>query len=161
MLGGLGLELAGRAEVGHQREVDVDAVFAADVEGELADGLEEGQALDVADGAADLGDDDVDVVLGQGADGGLDLVGDVGNDLDGLALVVLALAFFLDDGEVNLAGGEVAVAGQRGVGEALVVAEVEVGLGAVVEDVDLAVLVGAHGAGVDVDVGVELLEPDA
>ena len=46
------------------------------------------------------------------------------------------------------------------VGEALVVAEVEVGLGAVVGDVDLAVLVGAHRAGVDVDVRVELLQRD-
>ena len=40
-------------------------------------------------------------------------------------------------------------------------AQVEVGLGAVVEDVDLAVLVGAHRAGIDVDVGIELLQPDA
>ena len=40
-------------------------------------------------------------------------------------------------------------------------AQVEVGLGAVVEDVDLAVLVGAHGAGIDVDVGIELLQADA
>ena len=45
-------------------------------------------------------------------------------------------------------------------GEALVVAEVEVGLGAVVGDVDLAVLVGAHGARVDVDVGVALHHGD-
>ena len=40
-------------------------------------------------------------------------------------------------------------------------AEVEVGLAAVVEHVDLAVLVGAHRAGVDVDVRVELLHADA
>ena len=46
------------------------------------------------------------------------------------------------------------------VGEALVVAQVEVRLGAVVGDVDLAVLVRAHRAGIDVDVGVELLEGD-
>ena len=45
-------------------------------------------------------------------------------------------------------------AGHRG--EALVVAEVEVGLGAVVGDVDLAVLERRHRAGVDVDVRVEL-----
>ena len=46
-------------------------------------------------------------------------------------------------------------------GEALVVAEVEVGFGAVVGDEDFAVLEGAHGAGVDVEVGVELHEVDA
>jgi len=42
-----------------------------------------------------------------------------------------------------------------------VVAEVEVGLGAVVGDEDFAVLEGRHGAGVDVEVGVELHEVDA
>ena len=46
------------------------------------------------------------------------------------------------------------------VGEALVVPEVEVGLRAVVGDVDLAVLVRAHRAGIDVDVRVELLQGD-
>ena len=91
---------------------------------------------------------------------GLDLVGDVRNDLHGPAQVV-ALAFLLDDRQVDLAGGVVAVAAEGGVGEAFVVAEVEVGFGAVVEDVDFAVLVRAHRAGIDVDVGVELLQPDA
>src|SRR6185295_19158868 len=43
-----------------------------------------------------------------------------------------------------------------GMGEALVMAEVEVGLGAVVGDEDLAVLVGGHGARIDVDVRIEL-----
>ena len=46
------------------------------------------------------------------------------------------------------------------VDEALVVAEVEVGLGAVAGHEDLAVLVGRHRAGVDVEVGVELLDGD-
>ena len=39
-------------------------------------------------------------------------------------------------------------------------AEVEVGLRAVVEHVDFAVLVRAHRPGIDIDVGVELLEPN-
>ena len=38
--------------------------------------------------------------------------------------------------------------------------EVEVGFGSVLGDVDLAVLIGAHGAWVDVDVGIELLSGD-
>ncbi len=48
----------------------------------------------------------------------------------------------------------------RGVGEALVVAEVEVGLRAVLRDEDLPVLEGVHGAGVHVDIGVELFQGD-
>ncbi len=39
-------------------------------------------------------------------------------------------------------------------------AQVEVGLGAVIQDEDFAVLVGAHRAGVNVDVGVEFLDCD-
>ena len=46
-------------------------------------------------------------------------------------------------------------------GEALVVAQVEVGLRAVVGDKDFAVLEGRHGAGIDVEVGVELHQVDA
>jgi hypothetical protein len=39
-------------------------------------------------------------------------------------------------------------------------AEVEVGLGAVVGHEDLAVLIGAHRARIDVQIGVELPQPD-
>ena len=93
----LGLGLAGRLEIGDQRQMDVEDVGLADVEGELANGLEERQPFDVADGAADLGDDHVDVVGDQLADGGLDLIGDVRNDLDRFAEIV-AGPFLLDDG---------------------------------------------------------------
>ena len=48
----------------------------------------------------------------------------------------------------------------RAAGEALVMAEVEVGLGAVVGDEDLAVLVGRHRARIDVEIGVELAQAD-
>ena len=62
MLGRLGLQLAGGGDVRHQRQVDEDRVLAPELVAELADGLEERQRLDVADGAADLDDDDVDAV---------------------------------------------------------------------------------------------------
>src|SRR5439155_883865 len=45
--------------------------------------------------------------------------------------------------------------------QAVLLADVEVGFSAVVEHIDFAVLVGAHRAGVDVDVRVELLHPHA
>jgi hypothetical protein len=123
---------------------------------ELAERLEEGQAFDVAGRAADLGDEHVDAFAAL-EDAVLDLVGDVRDDLHGLAEVVAA-AFLLDDGLVDLAGAEAVQAGELAGGEAFVVAEVEVGLGAVVEHVDFAVLIGAHGARIDVEVRVELLD---
>ena len=52
--------------MGHEGEVDVADVVPADVAAELADRLEERDDLDVADGAAHLDDDDVDVSRGRG-----------------------------------------------------------------------------------------------
>ncbi len=158
MLGGLGLQLAGRLQIGDQRQVDVQAISLADVERELADGLQKRLAFDVAHRAADLGDHDVDVVVGQFVDAILDFVGDVGDDLDGFAQE-FAPPLLVDHRQVDLAGGVVRVAGQGAVGEAFVMAQVQVGLAAVVQHVDFAVLVGTHRAGVDVDVGIELLHP--
>ena len=133
---------------------------AADLVAQLADRLEEREGFDVADRAADLDDLDVGLLgLGERADARLDLVGDVRDDLHGLAEVVAA-ALLRDDRGVDRAGREVRTAVQVCVEEALVVAEVEVGLGAVVEHEDLAVLERVHRARVDVDVRVELLEDD-
>ena len=74
----LGLVLVGAAQERHQRHVDEQAVFAPHLERHLPHGLQERLALDVADGAADLGDDDVRVGLFADAiDEVLDLVGDV------------------------------------------------------------------------------------
>ncbi len=140
--------------------MDVQAVLLAHVERKLADRFQERHSLDVADGAADLGDDDIDIIGGELSDRRLDLVGHVRNDLHGAAEIIAA-PLLLDDGRVNLAGRVVAIAGERGVGEPFVMAQVEVGLGAVVQDVDLAVLVRVHRAGIDVDVRVELLQADA
>ena len=39
-------------------------------------------------------------------------------------------------------------------------AEVEVGLGPVVGDIDLAVLIGRHRPRIDVEIGIELADPD-
>ena len=160
VLRGLGLELLRGGDPGDQGDVDEDGVFAAEFLAHLADGFEEGERFDVADGAADFDDGDVGAVGGHLAHGVLDFVGDVGNDLDGFAEVVAA-ALLEDDLLVDAAGGVVVVAREGRVGEALVVAEVEVGFGAVVGDEDLAVLEGRHGAGIDVEVGVELHQVDA
>jgi hypothetical protein len=59
---------------------------------------------------------------------------------------------------INLTRRKAVRATELAAGEALVVAEVEVRLRAVVEHVNLAVLIRAHRARVDVQVGVELLD---
>ena len=140
--------------IGHQRQMDVDAGAAAELHAELADGFEERQRLDVADRAADLHHADVRAVRAE-LDAALDLVRDVRNDLHGGAEIIAA-PLLRDDALVDAAGGEVAVAAGRRAHEALVVAEVEIGLGAVMRDEHFAVLERAHGARVHVDVRVEL-----
>ena len=82
--------------------MDGDGVLLAGLVDELAGGLEEGDGLHVADRTAHLDDGDVDVgVLAGGEDASLDLVGDVGDDLDGPAQVA-PFAFLVDDGLVDL-----------------------------------------------------------
>jgi hypothetical protein len=155
----LGLDLAGRGDVGHEGEVNEDRVVAADLLAELPDGLEERERLDVADGAADLDDHHI-VVGGDPLHRRLDLVRDVRNDLHGGA-EELAAALLRDDVQINPAGGDVVELGERAIDEPLVVAEVEIGLRAVVGDEDLAVLERRHRSRVDVEIRVELEHRDA
>ncbi len=93
------------------------------------------------------------------ADEILDRVGDVRNDLDGRAEIV-ATALLGDDVLIDAAGGDVVVLRRRTAGETLVVTEIEIGLGAVVGDEDFAVLIGRHRARIDVEIGIELAQPD-
>ena len=157
VLGRLRLQLAGGLDERHQRDVEVEDVLLPDLAPELADRLEERQRLDVADGAADLGDDDVGGLRdGAAPDARLDLVRDVRDHLHRRAEVV-ALALLAQHRLPDRAGAVARVAGEVLVDEALVVAEIEIGLGAVLGDEHLAVLERAHRAGVDVEVRVELL----
>ena len=75
--------------IGQQRQVDVDRVAARQLVLELADRLEERQALDVADRAADLAQHEVEAVIAV-EDELLDGVGDVRDHLDGGAEIVAA-----------------------------------------------------------------------
>ena len=126
---------------------------------ELADGLQERKALDVTDGPPHLGDHDIDVLLAHPTYSILDLIRDVWDHLDRVPQVVPP-ALLLDHGQIDRPGGDVRSPLQVFTGEPLVVSEVEVGLTPVVGDEHLAVLEGVHRAGVDVDVGVELLVHD-
>ena len=95
MLRRLGLEFARRRYEGHQREMNIDDVFAAEVPAELPHRFEKRQALDIADGAADFDDAEVAAFGGQ-QDTPLDLVGDMRNHLHGRAEII-AVALLLDD----------------------------------------------------------------
>ena len=162
VLGGLALQLAAAGDLDDERHMDEHHVAVGPLGSHLADGLQEGLRLNVAHSAADLGDDHIHIFPGHGVDAAFDLIGDVGNDLHRGAQIV-APALPVQHGPPDLAGGDGAVAGQVLVHEPFVMPQVQVRFRAVVGDEHLAVLVGAHGAGVHVDIGVELLvaDPDA
>lgn len=78
------------------------------------------------------------------------------DDLNGVT-EVFAAPFLCDDRRVHLAGGDVRGAIQALIEEALIVADVEVRLSAVVGHKDLTVLERVHGAGIDVQIRIQLL----
>src|SRR5499427_3665363 len=139
VLGGLGLEFSGAGDERHQSEMDVQRMPAWQVVTELADRFKERQTFDVADGAADLAQHEVVAFIAVSAEI-LDGVGDVRDDLNGGAEVIAA-TLAREDVLIDAAGRNVVVARSGAPGKALVVAEVEVGLGAVVGNEDLPVLV--------------------
>ena len=157
----LGLQFARRPDVGHERDVHVDDILRADFENELPDRLEKRQPFDVADRAADFGDDDVDFFrIGDLTNARLDFIGDVRDHLHGLAEIIAA-PFFQDNALVNLAARQVVVPREDAIGEAFVMAEIEIGFGAVVQDVNFTVLKRVHRPGIDVEIGIEFLQEDA
>ena len=157
MLRRLGLQLARRRDIGHQRHVDETGRLAAHLVAQLADRLDERQALDIAHRAADLAEHEIEIV-GLVAREGLDRVGHVRDHLHRRAQVIAA-SLLGDDVAVDAARGDVVRLPRRNAGEAFVVAKVEVRLRAIVGHEDLAVLVGAHRARIDVQIGVELADP--
>ena len=82
-----------------------EGVAARQIVAELADRLEERQALDVADRAADL-TSTKSIVAVAVEDEIFDLVGDVRDHLDGGAEIVAA-PLLLDDVLIDAAGGDV------------------------------------------------------
>src|SRR5476651_68990 len=105
MLRGLGLQFACAWNERQQRQMNVDRVVARQIVAQLPDRLEERQALDVADSAADLAQHEVEAVIAV-ADEILDGVGDVRDDLDGGAEIVAA-PLLGEDVLVDAAGGDV------------------------------------------------------
>ena len=155
---GLLLTVHGR----HVRDVNLHEILRRTTVPQLAKGLDESHALDVTNSAAELDNTDVRLLvgvidgnLGDLANPLLNCAGDVRHDLYRLAQVVTS-ALPLDDLGVDLAESDVVVPGEGDVEVALVVAQVEIDLSTVVQNVDFTVLFRVHGAGVGVDVRVDL-----
>ena len=140
--------------------MDIQAVFPARLVAHLTDGLQERLGFDIAGGSPDFGNNHVrGGFLAHGVNEFLNHVRYVGDDLHGGAQVFAPALPAQHPGE-HLTGGKVGILVQILVDKALVMAQIQVGFRAVLGHIDLAVLIGTHGAGIHVDVGVQLLGRD-
>ena len=80
-------------------------------------------------------------------------------NLNGFAQIV-APTLLIDHRFVDPTRGKRIILGGLNAGEAFVVSQVEIGLHAVYRNVALAVFVGVERSGIDIDVGIELLNGD-
>ena len=152
VLGRLGFDFAGSRNIGNERQVHEQRIGRAQLQLELTHRLQKRLALDVACGAAHFHHRDfcVSRALDNPA---FDFIGDMRNDLH-RATQVIASSLLAQHCVVYPTRREVIGAAHHGAREALVMAEIEVCLRAIIRNKHLAVLERAHRAGVDVDVGV-------
>ena len=140
MLRGLGFHLVSRGDVRNQRHMHENHVAGFFFLLELASGLDERLALDVAHRAADFGNNDIGVRLARDAIEALfNSVGHMGNNLHG-ATQEIAATLAGDEALIDRALGEVGVAREAFVDKTLVMAQVKVAFMAIVGHEHLAML---------------------
>ena len=134
-----------------------ETVFSADLQRDLPNRLQKGLRFNIADGAADFRYHDIGIRLfADAVYEVLDFICDMGNDLNGGA-EIFAAALFVQNIPIHLSRGEIGIFIQIFVDKTLIVPKVQVGFRAVLRDIDLAVLIRAHRARVNIDIRVKLL----
>ena len=161
LLGRFGFDLSGCANERKKSYVDEADVCPANFLGELAEGFEEKVSFDVSYSATNFGNDDIGVgiFISGLLEAVLNFISDVRDELYRRA-EILSFALIFDDIFEDLARTQAVGLGKGAVGKSLVVSQVKIGFSSVVENVDLAVLVGRHCAGIDIEIRIEFLEED-
>ena len=151
MLGGFGFKLARWTNKRHQGDVQEKHVLTPHIAAHLPRGFHKWQGLDITNGTADFGNNNVRGVINLGSvtHTRLNLVGDVRNHLHRITQV-FAAAFFGDHRRVHLTGSHVRGLVKVLVKETLVVPDVEVGFRPIISHEYLTVLERVHGSGVNV-----------
>src|SRR5713101_2829193 len=146
------------------RHADTDVVIVevggtvGDIEGEPF--LQKWFALDIAHRSAHLHDHHIRVGMSRHAvDAILNLVGDMRDYLDSPAQI-LAASLFPNHRRVHLPRRHIVALIGRFIRKPLVVAQVEIGLRAIVGHEHLAMLIRRHCSRINIDVGVQLHEGD-
>mmetsp|Transcript_22559 Transcript_22559/g.36729 ORF Transcript_22559/g.36729 Transcript_22559/m.36729 type:complete len:210 (-) Transcript_22559:785-1414(-) len=151
-----GFKLAGRGQIGQQRQMHEDTFAARLVVAELSNSFKERQTFDVAHGAANFAEHEIDLVVADMKEV-FDFVRDVRHHLNGFAKVVATAFFFQNVGVDPARADGIGHAGGYA-GEAFVVAEIEIGFCTIVGDKHLAVFKRRHGAGIHVQVRVQFAQ---
>ena len=148
-------QFTGCADIGHQRQVDIDHVLLAGICLELPDGLQKRKAFDVADGAADFNNDNIHTGCRQ-LNAILYLVGNVRNHLNGSPEVVTP-PFFGYNCVIYFPGGKITILAQFGPGKPFIVPEIKICFGTIVGNKHLTVLKRIHGTRIHVEIGIQFL----
>ena len=130
VLGGFCFQFTRGGQIGQQRQMHENALATRFVLGKLADRLEKGQGLDIADGAADFTEHEINLVLAD-ADEFLDLVGDMRDHLNGLAQIV-PTPFFFQHGGIDAPRRNGIRVARSNAGKTLVVTKVQIGFRTIV-----------------------------
>jgi len=102
---GFGLDLASRRDIGDERQVHEERPLCAHLHPQLAGGFQERLRFDIAHGTANLNKGHVHITRAF-HNAALDLVGNMGNDLNRAAKIV-ATAFLTDHLLIDTPAGEV------------------------------------------------------
>src|SRR5215813_12095945 len=89
----------------------------------------------------------------------LDLISNMGNDLNS-ATQIFSPAFFSNYRSIDLTSCHIISLMSRLIGKALIMSQIEIGLGTIISDKDLAMLIGGHCTRININVGIELHERD-
>ena len=157
VLGRLGLQLTGSRNIRHQGNMDVEHIVPAYFLLHLADSLHKWQGLDITYSTTDFGNNHIGTITSSYIiDTLLDFIGNMRNNLYSLAQII-ATALLVENIPVYLAGGDIGALGQVDVDETLIVAQIQIGFCTIIGNKNLAVLIWAHGAWVNIDIWIKLL----
>ena len=154
-----GLEFVGGFQIRHISEMHTHGI-APQLPFQLTDGFQERGTLDVADSTANLRNHEIIILLfTQILNLPFDFVGDMRDHLNGLSQVISA-ALLVNNRLVDTSCRHRIGARCLNACEAFVVSKIEIGLHAIGRHVALSMLIRVQRSGVDVDVGVKLLNGD-
>ena len=157
MLRRFGLEFLRGAQIRHQSQMNGHAVLLRKLPLKLADGFHERLGLHVSHRTADFSDDDIVLpCLSEKQHSSLDFVGDMRDDLHGLAQI-RAFTLLVYDSIVYLAGSDIVRLRSMHAEKTLVMSEIQVCLGSVVRHVALPVLIRIQRTRVHIYIRVEFL----